>query len=108
MGYQNIFIVPKMAHSIDIKKTIPTIQRDNRFYLRIQNSIMGTYYANPMRTKVQTFHIFSKFICQAKLLSAKKLKYFYIDFGRKFTNQAFEEYTFKKSIKSELNTSYIP
>ena len=47
----------------DLGGPYPTTQRGNRFYLGIRNSATGVYYAEPMRTKVQAFDTFQKFIC---------------------------------------------
>lgn len=36
----------------------PIIQRKNRFYLKIQDDIIGVCYAEPMKIKGQTFVTF--------------------------------------------------
>ncbi len=50
-----------------------TTRRSNRFYLGIRDGARGAYYAEPMRTKSQTFDTFQKFIRQAERQSNKSL-----------------------------------
>ena len=75
----------------DLGGPYPTTRRCNRFYLGVQDGATGAYYAEPMRTKSQTFDTFQKFIRQAKRQSAKKLKHLRTNFGGEFANKAFEE-----------------
>lgn len=60
-----------------------------------------------MKTKNQIFDTFQKLIYQIEHQFKKKFKYLYTDFGGKFINKAFEEYTAKKDIKCELYVLYI-
>ncbi len=46
----------------DLGDPYPTTRKDNRFYLGVCDSATGAYYAEPMRTKSQTFDTFQKFI----------------------------------------------
>ena len=82
------------------------ITRSNRFYLNIRNGATGAYYAEPIRTKSQTFDTFQKFIRQAECQSDKKLKHLRTDFGGEFANRAFEEYTSKEAVKWEPSAPY--
>ncbi len=59
-----------------------------------------------MKPKSQTFDIFQKFIRQAERQSGKKLKHLHTDFGGKFANKMFEEYTSKESVKWEPGATY--
>ena len=92
----------------DLGRPYSITWRSNQFYLGIQDDTISACYAEPMRTKIQTFDIFQRFICQAECQSGKKLKHLYTDFGREFANQAFEEYIFKEGIKQELSAPYTP
>ena len=76
----------------DLGGPYPITQRGNRFYLGIRDGATGAYYAEPMRTKGQTFDTFQRFIHQAERQSGKKLKHLRTDFGGEFANKAFEEY----------------
>lgn len=52
-----------------------------------------------MKIKGQTFNTFQRFIYQAEYQSKKKLNHLCTNFGKKFANKAFEEYTSKEGIK---------
>lgn len=67
-----------------------TTQRNNRFYLHIQDGATRQYYAEPKRTKSQTFDTFQMFMCIAERQFGKKLKPLYIDFGGEFANKTFK------------------
>ncbi len=90
----------------DLSGPYPTNRGGNRFYLGIQNCATSEYHAKPMRTKGQAFDIFEKFIRQVERQSGNKLKHLRTDFGRKFANKTFEEFTAKEGIKWEPSTSY--
>ena len=92
----------------DFGGSYPTTRRENRFYLGVRDGATGAYYAEPMRTKSQTFDIFQKFIRQAERQSGKKLKHLRTDFGGEFANKAFEEYTSKEGVKWEPSAPYTP
>ena len=59
----------------DLGGLYPITRRDNQFYLGIRDGATKACYAEPKRTKSQTFYTFQKFICQAERLSRKKLKH---------------------------------
>ena len=48
----------------DLAGSYPTTRKGNPFYFGVRDSATGAYYAEPMRTKSQTFDIFQKFIRQ--------------------------------------------
>ena len=92
----------------DLGGPYPTTRRGNRFYLGIRDGATGACYAEPMRTKAQTFDTFQRFIRRAERQSGKKLKHLRTDFGGEFANQAFEEYTAKEGIQWEPSAPYTP
>ena len=92
----------------DLGGSYPITRRGNRFYFGVRDGATGAYYAEPMRTKSQTFDIFQKFIRQAERQSGKKLKHLRTDFGGEFANKAFEEYTSKEGVKWEPSAPYTP
>ena len=90
----------------DLGGRYPTIQRGNQFYLGIRDGAIGACYAELIRTKKQAFDKFAKLICRIKRQSGKKLKNLYTDFGGKFANQAFKEYTAKEGVNWEPSAPY--
>lgn len=89
--------------NIVIPVSIQTWHLDNlkshQFYLCIKNGSTTACYAEPIRTKGQTFDIFQKFICLVECQSGKKLKYLKANFQGKFANEVFKEYTALEGIK---------
>lgn len=73
----------------------PTIKKSNRVYLSVWNNTTVIYYAELMKTKIQTFYSFQKLIHQARSKSRKMLKYSRIDSEREFVNKVFEKYVWK-------------
>ena len=78
----------------------------NQFYLGVRDGVTGAYYAEPMKTKSQTFDIFQKFICQVESQSGKNLKHLHTDFKGEFANKLFEKYTSKEGVKWEPSAIY--
>ncbi len=75
----------------DLGGHYPTTRKGNRFYHGVRDGATGAYYAEPMKTKSQTFDTFQKFIRQGERQSGKKLKHLRTDFEGEFANKAFEE-----------------
>ena len=84
-----------------------TTRKTNRFYCGVQDGATRAYYAEPMKIKSQTFDTFHKFICPEERQSGKKLQHLRTNFGRKFANKPFEEYTSKEGIKWKPSALYI-
>lgn len=74
----------------------PTIKKSNQVYLGVWNNTTVIYYAELMKTEIQTFYLFQKLIHQAMSKSRKKLKHSLIDFEREFVNKVLEKYAFEK------------
>lgn len=83
----------------DFDSFYSTTQTSHQFYLGILNRVIETYITKLLKTKSEIFDIFQKFICQVESQSGKKFKYLYINFDKKFVNQAFEKYIAKKTVK---------
>lgn len=86
----------------------PATQKNNQFYLGIQDDVTGACYAKFIRTKDQIFGIFQNFICQAERQLGKKLKHLQTNFREKFANKAFEKYIGKDNVKWEPSALYTP